>query len=63
MIELNEDVLGIDRRGKNIYYKDFQRNFPILRNCRLTPEGRRLAKIARYYKTNEKKYSEDYQKN
>jgi hypothetical protein len=63
MLELNENILGIDRRGRNIYYKDFQRNFAVLHNCKkLTPEGKRLQKIARYYKNNERKISEDYKK-
>lgn len=61
MLDLcDEIILGIDRRGKNIYLEDFRRNFAILKTCKkITAEGRELIKQNKFYRNNERKFSDE----
>ena len=56
-------LIGQDIRGENLFMSDFQKDFGVLRRCKkLTPEGRKLKKISKYYKNHEIKTPDFYNK-
>ena len=64
MMNINDEtIIGIDRRGQNIYMSDFKKNYAELWRCKkLTPAGQRLAKATRYYKNHEVRRPDFYKK-
>jgi hypothetical protein len=64
MIDIQEEILiGMDVRGQDIFLKDFRRDAGVLKRCKkLTPQGRELKRISKFYRSNERKIPDDYKK-